>query len=258
MSFIAADQGSLASVKRAVETFLARSDRLDVLIANAGIMDVPGKSEDGYEIQFGTNVVAHALFFRLLLSTLLKSADPRFVSLTSELHTATGKTGLELSELRSDAKGTLGAGLAGYDRSKFGNLVYGQECARRFPTITVANIHPGAPGTSLLVRGRLELTPSVPLLSGIVKTDLISELSFLKRTFINIATYFWALTPEQGAYSELWAATAPRKDIKSGVYYIPVGQEKVTKLKAADPTEGKNLYDWMETELTPFLAKAFV
>lgn len=56
VSFIKADQSSLAAVKESATTFLAQSDRLDVLMTNAGIMDVPSAvTIDGYEMQFGAS-----------------------------------------------------------------------------------------------------------------------------------------------------------------------------------------------------------
>lgn len=57
ISFIHLDLSSLASVRRAAEDFTSRSERLDILINNAGIMAVPySKTKEGYEIQFGWRI----------------------------------------------------------------------------------------------------------------------------------------------------------------------------------------------------------
>lgn len=56
VKYLEIDLASLASVKKAAETFTAENDRLDVLMNNAGIMaQTPARTEDGFEIQFGTN-----------------------------------------------------------------------------------------------------------------------------------------------------------------------------------------------------------
>jgi NAD(P)-dependent dehydrogenase (short-subunit alcohol dehydrogenase family) len=75
------DNDSLASVRTAAKAFLAKSDKLNVLVNNAGIMATPeGKTADGFESQFGTNHLAHFLFFNLLKETMIKSATPSFNS----------------------------------------------------------------------------------------------------------------------------------------------------------------------------------
>ncbi|KAL1800294.1 hypothetical protein ACET3X_000636 [Alternaria dauci] len=75
------DLNSLASVRKCADTFLAQHDRLNILIANAGIMACPeGRTADGFETQFGTNHLAHFLLIQLLLPTLVKSATPEFKS----------------------------------------------------------------------------------------------------------------------------------------------------------------------------------
>lgn len=81
------DMLSLASVKATTNKFA--HDRLDVLICNAGIMAVPpAVSKDGFETQFATNHLAHAMIIQQLLPVLLRTAerpgsDVRVVSLTS-------------------------------------------------------------------------------------------------------------------------------------------------------------------------------
>src|SRR5688572_12557998 len=58
---------SLASIRAFAGRFLARHDRLDVLLNNAGVMACPfGRTKDGFELQFGTNHVGHFLLTCLL------------------------------------------------------------------------------------------------------------------------------------------------------------------------------------------------
>jgi len=70
----------LASVRAAATDFLRRSDRIDVLIANAGVITSPqSRTANGFELQIGTNHFGHFLFFQLLKPLLLASS-------TSEWH----------------------------------------------------------------------------------------------------------------------------------------------------------------------------
>lgn len=102
LTFLQLDLSSFQSIKSAVETFRASSDRLDILINNAGIMATPpGQTEEGYEIQFGTNHMGHALLTRLLLPILKQTvsteanADVRVIFLSSALESNAPKTGYE-------------------------------------------------------------------------------------------------------------------------------------------------------------------
>ena len=66
------DLNSLSSVRKAAAEFLSKSKTLNVLINNAGVMMTPeGKTEEGFETQFGTNHLAHFYLFNLLKDTLL-------------------------------------------------------------------------------------------------------------------------------------------------------------------------------------------
>lgn len=75
ISFLELDLASFASVRAAAETFSRAESRLDILMNNAGIMMTPeGLTKEGYEIQFGTNVMGPALFTHCLLPILQKTA----------------------------------------------------------------------------------------------------------------------------------------------------------------------------------------
>jgi NAD(P)-dependent dehydrogenase (short-subunit alcohol dehydrogenase family) len=81
------DLASLASVRRFAEAFLAKYDRLDGLVNNAGVMHTPqGRTKDGFETQFGVNYLGHFLLTELLLDTLKASAPARIVCVSSVAH----------------------------------------------------------------------------------------------------------------------------------------------------------------------------
>ncbi|MRX74161.1 SDR family NAD(P)-dependent oxidoreductase [Bacillus lacus] len=66
--------GSLVSVKAFAESYQQSYDRLDLLINNAGVMIPPySTTEDGFELQFGTNHLGHFALTGLLLPVLKKT-----------------------------------------------------------------------------------------------------------------------------------------------------------------------------------------
>ncbi|GJC88318.1 putative oxidoreductase C736.13 [Colletotrichum liriopes] len=107
ITFLNLDLASLASVKAAAAKFLQRESRLDVLINNASIMMTKaGLTKDGYELQFGTNVIGPALFTQLLLPTLRETAkinnQTRVVMLSSAAHARAPSNIYKFSEFRTE------------------------------------------------------------------------------------------------------------------------------------------------------------
>jgi NAD(P)-dependent dehydrogenase (short-subunit alcohol dehydrogenase family) len=87
-AFLAADLSSLAEVRRLAEAVSKTTDRLDLLINNAGIGttgDRPGRqtSQDGHELRFAVNYLAGFLLTRLLLPLLKAAAPARIVNVSS-------------------------------------------------------------------------------------------------------------------------------------------------------------------------------
>src|SRR3954471_23942730 len=81
------DLASLYSVKAFAEHFLGTHDGLDLLINNAGLMAPPrGMTADGFEMQFGTNVLGHFALTGRLLGALEGGEDARVVTLSSNAH----------------------------------------------------------------------------------------------------------------------------------------------------------------------------
>ncbi|KAF2177174.1 NAD(P)-binding protein, partial [Zopfia rhizophila CBS 207.26] len=145
------DLTSFASIKSAAETFRAKEQRLDLLINNAGVMATPpSQTTEGYENQFGTNHMGHALFTKLLMPILLATAeqpdsDVRIVNLTSMGHILAPSGGLIFDQEALGKKSTW----ARYGQSKLSNILFTRELAQRYPQITSVSIHPGVILTDL-------------------------------------------------------------------------------------------------------------
>ena len=72
------DLASLQSVRDCAKELEESEEKIDYLINNAGVMTCPEwKTEDGYEMQFGTNHLGHFLLTNLLTPLLQKSGFNR-------------------------------------------------------------------------------------------------------------------------------------------------------------------------------------
>ncbi|KAI1389136.1 oxidoreductase [Hypoxylon trugodes] len=233
VSFIQCDLASMASVNEAARKILAETDRLDVFLANAGIMAKPeGLSADGYEIQFATNHLGHALLTKKLLPLLertadLPGADVRVIITTS---TAWGGGSLPFDRFKTTIKGHLGRWMR-YSHSKLANLLYARELARRYPKVL-----------------SFSLTP------GVVSTSLVSDLGLLDKGIVYVSQLGQVLTPEQGTFNHLFAISAPRDSLKPGAFYEPVGKlSKMETARSKDPDLPGQLWDWTEKELEKWI-----
>lgn len=78
------DLSSLKSVRSCAQHLLEKEKRIDLLINNAGIMMCPhSKTEEGFEMQVGTNHFGHFLLTLLLLPKIIQSAPARIVTVSS-------------------------------------------------------------------------------------------------------------------------------------------------------------------------------
>jgi NAD(P)-dependent dehydrogenase (short-subunit alcohol dehydrogenase family) len=141
------DLSSMASVKSAGEAW---DGPLDLLINNAGVMAPPKRrmTEDGFELQFGTNHLGHFVLTGLLLPALVKSGHGRVVTVASVAHHGGSEAVLD---------GNVGAAYHAqktYSNSKLANLLFAMELhrelqAHELPVTSVA-AHPGVSATGLV------------------------------------------------------------------------------------------------------------
>jgi NAD(P)-dependent dehydrogenase (short-subunit alcohol dehydrogenase family) len=148
--YLHADLASLRQVRGLAAEVQARSDRLDVLIANAGVFTRERRrSEDGFELTFAVNHLAHFLLINLLLDMLQRSAPARIVVVASVVH----QSGRPAWDDR-DAAGRFD-GYAAYANSKLANVLFTYALAEKLAGtgVTANCLHPGVIGTKLLRAG---------------------------------------------------------------------------------------------------------
>ncbi|CAK3993257.1 Hypothetical predicted protein [Lecanosticta acicola] len=238
ITFIKADISSLESVQQAAETFLSQTDRLDILMLNAGIMAVaPGVSKDGYEIQFATNHLGHALLVKKLLPTLLETAkhsDVRVINMTSLAYAQAPKEGVDFDTLQSP-QASLGGLIPGprwsrYGQSKLTQLLYSQQLALHHPSITSVSIHP-----------------------GIIMTGLFDDLPFLTVLPVLLMSLGKKTPVEQGHWNQCWAATAQKGNLTNGGYYEPTGVLTQPSTKPGnDQKLAERIWEWTEKALEKY------
>lgn len=232
MTFLELDLSSFASVKRAADTVLASSARLDLLINNAGVMALPpGLTEDGYEIHFGTNHMGHVLLTNLLMPLLLKTAaepgsDVRIINLTSAGEGLAPKGGFLPDQ--ATTKMEPYHPYTRYGHSKLANVLFTKELAKRYPTIKSVAIHPGRVQTDLL-------------------NHFLENITFTS-VFQKTYDFFASVSVEKGVYNQLWAAVGDKDKVKSGEYYAPVGKGGVQSSAGKDMVLAAKLWDWQEAE----------
>ena len=238
MTAVQMDLASLTSVAAAAKQVMSMTSRLDILMNNAGIMAVPPNvSADGYEVQFATNFLGHALLTKLLLPLLLATAqepaaDVRIVTLTSRSHQRAPKDGILFETLRS-AHGAS-TPLANYGQTKLANILQTKQLAQRYPSIKAVAVHPGMVNTGL--------------------TTTMKENFMLARFVMPIVALWQGVPVEKGVLNQLWAATS--RDAQSGEYYEPIGVGGMGSALSNDSKLGRKLWTWTFDELASFKSEA--
>jgi NAD(P)-dependent dehydrogenase (short-subunit alcohol dehydrogenase family) len=182
------DLASLASVRACADMLNRRGDRLDVVIANAGVMNAPyGLTEDGFETHWGTNHLGHFVLVNRLVPLITEGG--RIVVLSSAAHRAgnidLGDPGFEKSEYDP---------FEAYGRSKTANVLFAVELNRRLAdrNIAVTALHPGGIQTELMRHTTPELFQRMVDSSSQSADGTPSEPVKVKSVPQGAATTVWA------------------------------------------------------------------
>jgi len=184
---------SLAQVRTLAQTYRDAYPRLDALIHNAGGMFGKRRlSGDGLEMTFALNAFAPFLLTGLLLDTLKASAPSRIVTVASAQHA--GKQ-IPFEDMTHE-KGYKP--LQVYAESKLMAIMFTYALARRLQgtEVTANTLHP-----------------------GVVATNFGKEAGGMWPAMFTVLSPF-ELSPEKGAQTAIYLATAPDVANVSGEYFV--------------------------------------
>jgi len=195
------DLASLASIQSFGDRMKAQYKELDLLINNAGVMMPPRRktTEDGFELQFGTNYLGHFALTAHLLPLLRKTKNSRVVTVSS---IADRSGAILFDDLQWERRyKPMGA----YCQSKLACLIFALELQRKCDAndwaCTSIAAHPGLAHTKLLTNGG----------------GRFSAMSL----WFALTGWFTMQSAARGALPTLFAATSP--DARPGRYYGPDG-----------------------------------
>ncbi|KAI0412478.1 putative short-chain dehydrogenase [Xylaria grammica] len=201
LDIVIMDLNSLKSIRDGIRDFLSKTQKLNVLINNAGVRNTPeSQTEDGFETQFGVNHLAHFLIFQLLQPVLLASSTPPFhsrvINVTSGAH-----RGSQIHFGNPNLDGAYAPRLA-YSQSKTANILMANQIERLYGSLGIhgLSVHPGC------------------IITNLQKHDLRTEEerdSFLRN---NPVLQKVLKSTAQGAATQVWAAVAKVWEGEGAVY----------------------------------------
>ncbi|KAL4080167.1 hypothetical protein V8B97DRAFT_2054649 [Scleroderma yunnanense] len=223
------DLANLQSIKTSAEEFTSKETQLHVLFNNAGIMAPPIEqlTADGYDLQFGTNVLGHFYLTKLLLPTLLSAAESspdgiaRVVDSSSSGHWF-GE--LDFGTIKDSSKRRTRNRAELYGQSKTGNIIFSAELHRRY---------------------RDQGIVSISLNPGGIRTEILRHQASFVQWILELTMY----PVSYGAFTQLYAATSPEAVDLGGQYLIPWARVGRPRTDTQDPQLGKMLWTYMEEQV---------
>jgi WW domain-containing oxidoreductase len=215
---LACDLSNLSSVKEAIATVRANGRRVDIVIANAGIMALPQLEQlYGLEKQFVVNYLSHFGLVTGIVDMIPQHAGARIVILASSAHTRARAAGIEFDNLSGerDYKPWVF-----YGQSNVARILFGRTLSRRLSGtgITVNTLHPGV----------------------IADTSLSRHLGPLLRALTPIARFFTKTIP-QGAATQCYLAAHPEVATVTGQYFSDCRIAQPSRV-AQDDAMGERLW----------------
>lgn len=202
LELVALDLSSQASVKQAASQILGAHNNLDLLVNNAGVMGIgESRTVDGFEMQFGVDHLGHWTLTALLLPALLRTPGSRVVTVTSTAH----HIGRSVDVSNPHLTGRYGEWRA-YGQAKLANFHFGLGLQRELQRA-------GAPTASLIAHPGLSNT-------DLQAVSVEGSGGGASQRFFHAAARYVGMSPDDGALSQLRAATDPTA--RGGEFYGPL------------------------------------
>jgi NAD(P)-dependent dehydrogenase (short-subunit alcohol dehydrogenase family) len=226
-SCVRLDLASLTSIRDAAAQLRSQVPKIDLLVNNAGVMmKGDAKTEDGFELQFGTNHLGHFALTGLLLDLMTRVPGSRVVTVSSPVYVR-GRY----------PQGKHFIPMGTYSDSKLANLLFALELQRRLAEAgaetTSLAAHPGYAETELLRH-----QPQVMQLGSMLGAPLIGQSAAM------------------GALPILRAATDPAA--QGGEFYRPRWQTRGYPVLATPLPRARNAEAarqlWAESEARTHVA----
>ncbi|KAK9365523.1 hypothetical protein V1509DRAFT_632899 [Lipomyces kononenkoae] len=243
MEFLKIDLSDLTTVKPAAQELLSRIDRLDIAWYNAGVMIPPvgSKTTQGYELQWGTNVVAHFLLNRFLSPLQLRTAESapagsvRTIWVSSSAHHFGPEPyGVNFDDINYDRAAKKPAPFLTYGQSKVGDVLLAYEYANMVSDKGVVS---------------LSLNP------GNLRSNLQRHIGNIARRILGFLLLY---PPRLGGLTELYAGFAPEPAAKKGFsFVIPWGRigvlNKNVQIGIEQHGTAKKLWSILEKETDKYM-----
>jgi NAD(P)-dependent dehydrogenase (short-subunit alcohol dehydrogenase family) len=186
------DVSSVESVRRFAAALRARNPRLNILVNNAGAWFSDRKeTTEGHEMTFATNVLGPYVLTHALVDLLRAGAPARVVNVVSSLSANYDVSDLEYRKRKWD-------GFKAYGQSKQALRILTGALARKLEGSGVT-VNDAAP--------------------GFVKSGFNRNAHGLMAMMINFSARLMAVSPEEGADTPLWVASAPELEGITGKYF---------------------------------------
>lgn len=206
------DLADLQSVREAADELKAKLDAVNILINNAGGMFAKREqNKDGYEMTFVTNHLGHFLL-TLSIVPLLEKGQARVINVSSDAY-KWGEANFDDIQWQQQKYSASKA----YGRSKLFNMYFTKALAEKYADkgITSFALHP-----------------------GVVRTDFGAGVTGIKKILLWLARPFM-ISPEKGAQTSIWLATAPDMEAKSSQYFIKCQLAKSSVLSWSEENRNK-------------------
>ncbi len=199
------DLMEFASIRHFVEEFKQKYDHLDVLINNAGVLQLfYGETPEKFERHLQINYLGHFLLTMLLLDSLDKAEQGRIIMLSSCAHAWT-YVHFDNINLKHHYTWTTA-----YGQSKLCNLLFAQKLTEHLKNlnskVTINALHPGIVATNIVVNR---------------KTHIGTIIAFLCN--------FVMIHPNKGARTSIFLATNPDVKNISGKYFYKCKEKEPGK-----------------------------